>query len=219
MGVILRQVFSSLIRVGSLEVETADGVVATYGDGTGPRIAVRIMDRGAETALLLDPTLALGELYMDGRIVVKRGDLYDLIALGARNIAMEGGPRWFKWIEAARVLTRRRRQNNDRQRARKHIAHHYDLNVRLYDLFLDIDRQYSCGYFERPSDTLEQAQLAKKRHIAAKLLVDEGHEVLDIGCGFGGMALYLAEMAGAHATGSWTLDERGTTCRRPGPWT
>jgi cyclopropane-fatty-acyl-phospholipid synthase len=201
MGVILRHLLPSLIRVGSLEVETADGIVATYGDGTGPEVAVKVMDDAAERALLIDPALALGELYMDGRVVVTRGDLYDLLALGTRNLALEGGPRWLKWIDKARVLTRRLRQRNDRLRARKHIAHHYDLNVRLYDLFLDIDRQYSCAYFERPNDTLEQAQLAKKRHIAAKLLVEESHDVLDIGCGFGGMALYLAEMAGARATG------------------
>jgi cyclopropane-fatty-acyl-phospholipid synthase len=201
MGVILRRLLPSLVRSGSLQVETADGVVATYGDGTGPKVGVKVMDNAAERALLVDPALALGELYMDGRIVLTRGDLYDLVALGARNLAMAGGPRWLQWIEKARVLTRGLRQRNDRLRARRHIAHHYDLNVRLYDLFLDLDRQYSCAYFERPGDTLEQAQLAKKRHIAAKLLVEEGHDVLDIGCGFGGMALYLAEMAGARAMG------------------
>src|SRR5579871_5114554 len=157
MGVILRRVLPSLIRVGSLDVETADGVVETYGDGSGEKIAIRITDRAAERALLVDPSLALGELYMDGRIVVTRGDLYDLLALGARNLAMEGGPRWLRWIETARVLTRRLRQRNDRLRARRHIAHHYDLNVRLYDLFLDRDRQYSCAYFERPTATLEEA--------------------------------------------------------------
>ncbi len=201
MGVILRRVLPSLIRVGSLDVETADGVVETYGDGSGEKIAIRITDRAAERALLVDPALALGELYMDGRILVTRGDLYDLLALGARNMALGGGPRWLAWIEKARVATRRLRQRNDRLRARRHIAHHYDLNVRLYDLFLDSDRQYSCAYFERPTDTLDQAQLAKKRHIAAKLLIEDGHDVLDIGCGFGGMALYLAQTAGARATG------------------
>jgi cyclopropane-fatty-acyl-phospholipid synthase len=201
MGVILRQMLSGLIRVGAVEVETADGVVGVFGDGTGRKVGVKILDAAAERALLLDPALALGELYMDGRIVVTDGDLYDLLEIGARNLVAEGGPRWLRWIEQARVLTRRLRQRNDRVRARRHIAHHYDLNVRLYDLFLDVDRQYSCAYFEHPNDTLEQAQLAKKRHIAAKLLIDEGHSVLDIGCGFGGMALYLAEMAGAEATG------------------
>jgi cyclopropane-fatty-acyl-phospholipid synthase len=201
MGAILRHVLKSLVRVGSLEVETADGVVSTYGDGTGPKVGVKVIDRAAERALLIDPSLALGELYMDGRVVVTRGDLYDLVALGAHNLMLQGGPRWLQWIEKLRVATRSLRQRNDRGRARQHIAHHYDLNVRLYDLFLDIDRQYSCAYFEHPDATLEQAQLAKKRHIAAKMLVDEGHNVLDIGCGFGGMALYLAQMADARATG------------------
>jgi cyclopropane-fatty-acyl-phospholipid synthase len=201
MGVILRHVLKILVRVGSLEVETADGVIETYGDGTGPKVGVKLTDRAAELALLIDPALALGELYMDGRVVVTRGDLYDLIALGAHNLILDGGPRWLQWIEKARVATRSLRQRNDRARAQQHIAHHYDLNVHLYDLFLDVDRQYSCAYFERSNDTLDAAQLAKKRHIAAKLLVEDGHDVLDIGCGFGGMALYLAQMAGARATG------------------
>jgi cyclopropane-fatty-acyl-phospholipid synthase len=201
MGVLLRRLLSSLIRVGSVELETADGIVGSYGDGTGPKVGVKLLDAAAERALLLDPALALGELYMDGRIVVTRGGLYDLLEVGARNLVAEGGPRWLKWIDMARVVTRRLRQRNDRTRARRHIAHHYDLNARLYDLFLDVDRQYSCAYFEHPDDTLEQAQLAKKRHLAAKLMIDEGQSVLDIGCGFGGLALYLAEMAGAEATG------------------
>jgi cyclopropane-fatty-acyl-phospholipid synthase len=104
-------------------------------------------------------------------------------------------------VEDARIAMRRLRQRNDRVHARANVAKHYDLDHRLYDLFLDADRQYSCAYFEHPGATLEEAQLAKKRHIAAKLLVEPGHEVLDIGCGFGGMALYLAQMAGARSTG------------------
>ena len=155
----------------------------------------------AERALTFDPSLALGELYMDGRLVVTKGDLYGLLAMGSRNILEFGNPRWLKLLEDARIATRRFRQRNDRLNAKRNIAHHYDLNVRLYDLFLDADRQYSCAYFERPGASLDDAQLAKKRHIGAKLLVDEGHSVLDIGCGFGGMGLYLAKIAGARATG------------------
>jgi cyclopropane-fatty-acyl-phospholipid synthase len=201
MGTLFRTFLSTLIRHGHLEVETADGVTQVVGDRTGQKLAVKLTDRAAERELTFDPTLAMGELYMDGRLLVTKGDLYDVLALGARNIAEFGGPRWLKLLEDARTATRRFRQRNDRFRAKLNIAHHYDLNVKLYDLFLDIDRQYSCAYFERPEATLEEAQLAKKRHIAAKLLVDDDHTVLDIGCGFGGMGLYLAKTAGARAMG------------------
>src|ERR1700761_1858810 len=106
MGAILRHVLKSLVRVGSLEVETADGITETYGDGTGPKVGAKVMDRAAERALLMDPTLALGELYMDGRVVVTKGELYDLIALGSRNMMLKSGPRWLQWIEKLRVATR-----------------------------------------------------------------------------------------------------------------
>jgi cyclopropane-fatty-acyl-phospholipid synthase len=201
MGPLLRHFLTKLIRFGSLEVETADGAVAVYGDGSPPQAGIKILDRGAELALMLDPALFMGELYTDGRVLVTKGDLYDVLAIGARNIADRGGPGRLKWIERARKVARRFHQRNDRGHARRNIARHYDLDVHLYDLFLDADRQYSCAYFEHPGASLEQAQLAKKRHLAAKLLVEEGHRVLDIGCGFGGMALYLAEMVGADATG------------------
>jgi cyclopropane-fatty-acyl-phospholipid synthase len=201
MGTLFRTFLTKLIQHGHLEVETADGIVQIFGDRTGPKLGVKLTDRAAERELTFDPALALGELYMNGRLLVTKGDLYDVLALGEQNVVAFGGPRWLKILEDARIATRRLRQRNDRLNARKNIAHHYDLDVRLYDLFLDSDRQYSCAYFEHPDATLEEAQLAKKRHIAAKLLVDDGHSVLDIGCGFGGMGLYLAGVAGARATG------------------
>jgi cyclopropane-fatty-acyl-phospholipid synthase len=192
---------TKLIRRGHLEVETCDGVVQVFGDRTGPRIAIRFADRAAERELTLDPELALGELYMDGRIELKHGDLYDLLALGAGNLGAGAGVGWVALINEARVALRRFHQRNDRERARRNIARHYDLDQRLYRIFLDADWQYSCAYFERDGQTLDEAQLAKKRHLAAKLLIDERHSALDIGCGFGGMALYLAQIAGARATG------------------
>ena len=192
---------NNLIRFGHLEVETCDGVTRVFGDRTGPRLAIRIADRAAERELTLDPELALGELYMDGRLELTHGDLYDLLALGASNLCSYVGLSWIALLNDARIALRRFHQRNDRKHARRNIARHYDLDQRLYRLFLDADWQYSCAYFEREGQTLEEAQLAKKRHLAAKLLVDERHSVLDIGCGFGGMALYLAQIAGARATG------------------
>ena len=196
----LSYVLTKLIRLGSLEVEAADGSVATYGDGTGHRARVKVMDRAAEWALMINPALTIGELFMAGRIVVTKGDLYDALEIGARNLAKDG-PRWLKWIEKSRGLMRRFPRRNDRRRTREHVARHYDLNANFYSLFLDVDWQYSCAYFERSNVTLEQAQLAKKRHIAAKLLIKDDQSVLDIGCRFGGVTLYLAETADVKATG------------------
>ncbi|MGD0640879.1 MAG: cyclopropane-fatty-acyl-phospholipid synthase family protein [Roseiarcus sp.] len=192
---------TKLIRHGHLEVETCDGVVRVFGDRTGPRLAIKIGDRAAERELTLNPELALGELYMDGRLELTHGDLYDLLALGASNLGSYAGLNWIAMLNEARVALRRFHQRNDRKHARNNIARHYDLDRRIYGLFLDADRQYSCAYFEYEGQALEAAQLAKKRHLAAKLLVDERHSVLDIGCGFGGLALYLAQVAGARATG------------------
>jgi len=198
---LLSYFLTKLIRFGSLEVEAADGSVATYGDGTGRRARVKVMDRAAEWALMMNPALTVGELFMAGRIEVTNGDLYDALEIGSRNLADGGGPRWLKWIESLRAFMRGLHRPNDRRRSKDNIARHYDLNANLYSLFLDGDWQYSCAYFDHPDATLDQAQLAKKRHIAAKLLIDEGQSVLDIGCGFGGMALYLANVVGARATG------------------
>ena len=207
MSAPFRAYLRRLIRRGRLEVETADGVTETFGDGVGPRLGVKVLDRAAEWRLMFNPALSLGELYMDGRLVVTRGGLYDLLELGARNLAeMEGLP-WVKALNKVRVAFRGLHQRNDRRRARRNIASHYDLDARLYDLFLDADRQYSCAYFEYPGQSLDDAQTAKKRHIAAKLLPKDGATALDIGCGFGGMALYLAGVAGAKVTGV-TLSER-----------
>ncbi|MGO4872951.1 MAG: class I SAM-dependent methyltransferase [Roseiarcus sp.] len=192
---------TKLIRHGHLEVETCDGVVRVFGDRAGPRLAIKIADRAAERELTLNPELALGELYMEGRLELTHGDLYDLLALGASNIGSYAGLSWIAVLNEARVALRRFHQRNDRRHALRNIARHYDLDRRIYGLFLDADRQYSCAYFEHEGQALEEAQLAKKRHLAAKLLIGEGDSVLDIGCGFGGMALYLAQVAGARATG------------------
>ncbi len=196
-----------LVQTGNLELETADGVRHRFGDGAGPELGARVVDRAAERELLIDPSFYLGELYVDGRFVVTKGSLYQILELGARNLAKIEVLPWVKAIEKARVAFRDFHQINDRKRAKANIARHYDHDRRIYDLFLDADKQYSCAYFEHPGQSLEDAQRAKKRHIAAKLLVEEGATVLDIGCGFGGMALYLAGVAGAGRATGVTLSE------------
>jgi len=203
-----------LVRTGNLEVVTADGATHTFGDGAGPRLGVRLVDRAAELELLRDPAFALGELYMDGRVIVTEGSLYDILELGARNLADLKRLPWLRAIDRTRVLFRGLHQRNDRKRAKQNIARHYDHDVRIYQLFLDPDLQYSCAYFEHPGQSLEDAQRAKKRHIAAKLLIGEGHSILDIGCGFGGMALYLAGVAGASRATGVTLSEEQVALAR-----
>jgi len=187
------------IRHGSFTITTARGRTCAFGDGTGVPVAIRFTSAAAQRAVLLDPELKLGESYMDGTLLVERGSIADVLALllcqerlGTHNWAL---PR------ALRYLFRRLQQFNFRSRSRSNVAHHYDLDGRLYSLFLDGDQQYSCAYFERPGQSLDDAQLAKRRHLAAKLRVTPGAAVLDIGCGCGGLALYLAEIAGAQVTG------------------
>jgi cyclopropane-fatty-acyl-phospholipid synthase len=136
---------------------------------------------------------------MDGTLVVEQGTIADVLAVLLKQ-GVEA-PKWARPRWLLRYAGRRLAQFNPRKRARRNVAHHYDLDGRLYSLFLDADRQYSCAYFETPETSLDDAQLAKKRHIAAKLRLDHDQDVLDIGCGWGGLGLYLAELGGANVTG------------------
>jgi len=189
-----------LIRRGSFTITTAGGKTYTFGDGRGPPVTVRFTSATAQRSVLLDPELKLGEVYMDGTFIVERGSIADVLAVlfgQERYIS----PIWALLPRLLRYLFRRLQQFNPRSRARNNVAHHYDLDGRLYRLFLDGDEQYSCAYFESRDQSLDDAQLAKKRHLAAKLCIKPGGKVLDIGCGWGGLALYLAEIADARVTG------------------
>ncbi|MHC2313482.1 cyclopropane-fatty-acyl-phospholipid synthase [Bradyrhizobium diazoefficiens] len=199
MDRLLRQFLSQFIRRGSMTVTTAKGSKFTVGDGSGEPIAVRFVTADAERKILINPELGLGEAYMDGEFVVERGTIADALAILLDQPDLL--PQWAKPWWHLRYLTRHLKQFNPRARSRRNVAHHYDLDARLYSLFLDADKQYSCAYFETPESTLDDAQLAKKRHIAAKLRVKGGERVLDIGSGWGGLGLYLAETAGADVTG------------------
>ncbi len=201
----LDAILRRFVVVGRLTVRWPNGQRTIYAGPpeSGPEAGIAIRDTRTIRRLVLNPTLAVGEAYMDGGLLPDDCGIYDVIEVLALNVMAnaQGHP-----IARARStlgqIKRRLDQYNPASRALRNVAHHYDLNGRLYSLFLDRDRQYSCGYFPRGDETLEEAQIAKKRHIAAKLCLDRpGLTVLDIGCGWGGMALTLARDYGAQVTG------------------
>jgi cyclopropane-fatty-acyl-phospholipid synthase len=199
MDRLLQFLLKAFIRRGTFRVTTSRGTVFTCGDGTGRPVSVRFASRAAEWGIVLNPELKFGESYMDGTFVVEQGSIADVLAISLGQGA--DAPPWARPLGLLRYLRRRLIQFNPRPRARRNVAHHYDLDGRLYSLFLDADRQYSCGYFHSPGQSLDDAQLAKKRHLTAKLRLEPDKRVLDIGCGWGGLGLYLAEIGGADVTG------------------
>lgn len=187
-----------IIREGALGVALPSGAPITVGDIAAPdAVWIRLRDWRTAWRLAINPGMALGETWMDGALTLERGTLWELLDLIGRNLALRPARRPPALIR----LIRRIDQANGRAAARRHVAHHYDLSLDLYRRFLDEDLQYSCAFFEHPGMTLEAAQAAKKRRLAAKLLLEPGQRVLDIGCGWGGLALTLAEDSGAHVTG------------------
>jgi cyclopropane-fatty-acyl-phospholipid synthase len=214
MDWLLRRILPAFIRHGTLRLTTAHGTTLTLGDGTGEPLAARFTTTRAQWALLLDPELALGEGYMAGTFVMEQGSIADLLLLALSQDHSGKPPPWARVQWLLRYLGRRIAQFNAPTRARRNVAHHYDLDGRLYSLFLDADRQYSCAYFEHPEQSLDDAQLAKKRHIAAKLLVKPKARVLDIGSGWGGLGLYLAELFDARVTGVTLSQEQLALARQ-----
>jgi cyclopropane-fatty-acyl-phospholipid synthase len=199
-----------LVRQGSLTIIFPNGSRRSYGRGE-PHVAVRLHDRRATIELIMRPEMKLGELYMDRRLTVEAdGQIADFLDLLMTNLNQRRRSSFVLRLSAAvGFLMRGWRQFNPASRAKTHVAHHYDLSGRLYDLFLGKDKQYSCGYFNNPNDTLEEAQIAKKRHIAAKLFLKRGNlSVLDIGCGWGGLALDLVRDAEAKVTGVTLSEEQ-----------
>jgi cyclopropane-fatty-acyl-phospholipid synthase len=212
---LLRLFLKKLVLTGNLRVTTASGATFVLGDGNGPQVAIRFRTRAAEVGILVDPELRFGECYMDGSIVIEHGSIADVFAI---VLVRRSHGRAFTWARpqwVLRYLHRRLRQLNLRYRAQRNAAHHYDLDGRLYGLFLDADRQYSCAYFERADLSLDDAQQAKKRHLAAKLLIEPEQRLLDIGCGWGGLAQYLAQITGARVTGiTLSREQHAFACAR-----
>ena len=194
--------FRRLIRIGDLTVIDADGRTHFFsGAEVGPDVTIRLHDRALHRRIMTHPYLAFGEAYMDGTLTLEKGTIYDALDLAARNMGQVDTFPLQRLRDSFRRLLAFIETYNPVERARKNVAHHYDLSGALYDLFLDADRQYSCAYFRTDNDSLEVAQHNKKAHIAAKLRLKPGQKVLDIGSGWGGMGLYLAQTADVDVTG------------------
>jgi cyclopropane-fatty-acyl-phospholipid synthase len=206
----LQAYLAKTIREGDLAVRLPGGQLLHLGDGSGPPVRVAIGSQAWALRIARNPALAVGEAYMDGGLVLEQGGIHDLVDLIGRNAR-------YRPLKRAGPLARAWRdwrvQANARAAARRNVAHHYDLSVDFYRRFLDPDLQYSCAYFPHPGASLEQAQLAKKRHLAAKLLLRPDHRVLDIGCGWGGLALTLAQETGAVVDGVTLSTEQLATAR------
>ncbi len=214
MRLLLDAILQRFIREGRFSVRYPDGRLISYSGTPGPEATIEIRTGRTLRRLIADPGLAVGEAYMDGTLAPLGSGIYDVLEVLLHNHQAGGwhlGNELHNW---GRSLLRRWAQFNPASRARRNVAHHYDLNGQLYSLFLDRDRQYSCGYFLHGDETLEAAQIAKKRHIAAKLLLHRpGLRVLDIGCGWGGMALTLAAEHGARVVGITLSEEQLATAR------
>ncbi|HTV89519.1 MAG TPA: cyclopropane-fatty-acyl-phospholipid synthase family protein [Stellaceae bacterium] len=205
---LLASVLARVIRTGRLGVIDATGRRYVFEGAPGPSAAVRLRDPALHWKLLARPRLFVGEAYMDGTLTIEEGSLYDLLDLLAANDAgLPEGPA-LRLARGAGRLVRRLHQYNPVIRARRNAAHHYDLSGELYECFLDRDRQYSCAYFRSPDSDIDTAQYDKKQHLAAKLLLKPGQKVLDIGCGWGGLALHLAAECGVDVTGLTLSEEQ-----------
>jgi len=196
---------SQAVEAGCLTIVDADGSERRFtGAADGPRARIRLTDDTLLRKILLKPDLYLGEGYMEGGYTIEEGSLYDFLEFCGVNLTGRAvDPK-------LAAVFRKSQQKNVIGKARANVAHHYDLSGALYDLFLDDDRQYSCAFYESPDDTLETAQANKKRRLAAKLLLEPGMRVLDIGSGWGGLALHLAEAAGVEVVGVTLSKEQHT---------
>ncbi len=211
---LLSKMLGGVINQGQLTLIESSGTRHEFGtpDPAFPSVTARFVDKGVPNAIARNPRLGFGEAWIDGRVVIEHGDIADLLTLFRGNTPWEKGnqilrPKGFIRQQIKSLQGRFDRINWERK-SKRNVAHHYDLSDRLYDLFLDTDRQYSCAYFTDPSNSLEAAQADKKAHIAAKLALKSGQRVLDIGCGWGGMALYLHKVAGVDVLGITLSDEQ-----------
>lgn len=214
MDRLLRAVCHRLIRTGTLQVTTATGSSFCCGDGAGTPLAIRFASRTAEWRILMDPELRLGEAYMDGNLIIDQGSIAEFLDLAVKNLSRTYAGVASEMLRTLRSFARRLFENNTLGRARRNAIHHYNIDHRIYRLFLDSDLQYSCAYFENSGASLDRAQVAKKNHIAAKLLLKPGLKVLDIGSGWGGLGLDLARNFNVSVVGLNLSDEQVRIARQ-----
>jgi cyclopropane-fatty-acyl-phospholipid synthase len=213
---LLARVLARVVGEGQLTiVDEAGRSHRVEGARPGPDITIRIHTWWTGVRLALRPRLALGEAYMDGTLTIEKGDIYDLLDLIGRNMAALDATPMVKWSYVLQRWMRVLEQYNPVGKAQRNVAHHYDLKDQLYDFFLDRDRQYSCAYFKHGDEPLEDAQLLKKQHIAAKMLLAPGQKVLDIGSGWGGLGLFLGQQFGVDVTGvTLSREQHAVSSRR-----
>lgn len=202
------QLFKRIITHGTLVIEDATGRLHEFGGGDGPKAQIKLTDKSLHWKLLVDPSMHFGQSYMDGTLIVQSGTLKDLLEILLVSEMRLEGRSSSELLRHFRALIYRKDVINRIGTSRKNVQHHYDLSAKLYDQFLDSDRQYSCAYFRTPQDDIETAQLNKKQHLASKLLLKPGQKVLDIGCGWGGLAIYIAQNFDVEVTGITLSDEQ-----------
>ena len=205
---IVDSLLKKILKKGHLVWIKPNGLDFEYGDKTGTPIKMRTTNDFSEIKMMMNPSLHFGESYMNGSLILEEGTIHDLLKL----IFINSGSNTDHWVmkvdKFIRAIRNRIVSSNYIPKSKKNVAHHYDLSDKLYDLFLDKDRQYSCAYFNSPNDTLEQAQLNKKELIAKKLLLEEDQNVLDIGSGWGGMASYLSKRSNVNVKGVTLSEEQ-----------
>src|SRR5438477_8343817 len=211
---LLASALPRFIRIGRLSLIDAAGKTHVFEGSPGPSASVRLHDPSLHWKLLLSPRFYVPDAYMNGGLTIEEGSLYEFLDILTLNEEGSPGGRLMRLGDIAGRVLRYIHQYNPVHRARRNVEHHYDLSDQLYELFLDRDRQYSCAYFQSPEDDLETAQANKKRHIAAKLLLRPGQKVLDIGSGWGGLALYLAGECDVEVTGLTLSEEQLKVAQR-----
>ena len=205
---ITHSVLSRVIKKGNLTWTHHNGIVNHYGDGSGDPIKIRTTKEFSDIKLLLNPSIQFGESYMNGSLIIDEGRIHDLLKLLFTNSKVDVDHWIMHLSKNIRFILNKFSVGNYLSKSKNNVAHHYDLSDRLYELFLDQDRQYSCAYFNSPNDTLDQAQTNKKELIAKKLLLEKDQKVLDIGCGWGGMASYLSNRSDVSVKGITLSEEQ-----------
>ena len=200
---LLDKMLAQHVRTGELTIIDHKGRTRRYGvaDPELKPVTVRLTDRTTPLRIARDPAVGTAEAFMDGRLVLDRGEILDLVLIIRRNRRWEDRSGPGRFLRKGSRLGRPLAHLNWRRQARRNVAHHYDIGNDFYRLWMEADMQYSCGYFTDPGNSLEQAQLDKKAHIASKLVLKPGQRVLDIGCGWGGLALYLHRVADVDVLG------------------